>query len=86
MEDRAKSNTHRIEKLEASTEAINKLATSMEVMAERQEQVAESVDELDIKVTALDQKPIKRWDALADKIIWALLAAVIAFFLGRIGL
>lgn len=86
VEDRAKSNTQRIEKLEASTEAINKLATSMEVMAERQEQVAESVDELDIKVTALEQKPIKRWDALADKIIWALLAAVIAFFLGRIGL
>ena len=41
VEYRAKSNTHRIEKLEASTEAINKLATSMEVMAERQEQVAE---------------------------------------------
>ena len=32
VEQRSKSNTHRLEKLEASTEAINRLATSMEVM------------------------------------------------------
>ncbi len=31
-------------------------------------------------------KPAKRWDAITDKIIWAVLAAVIAFLLGRIGL
>ena len=30
--------------------------------------------------------PRKRWDALVDKSIWAVLAAVIAFLLARIGL
>lgn len=30
--------------------------------------------------------PKKRWDSIKDKAIWAVLAAVIAFLLGRIGL
>ena len=36
VEERSKSNTHRIDKLEESTEAINRIATSVEVIAERQ--------------------------------------------------
>ncbi len=28
----------------------------------------------------------KRWEGIADKTVWAVLAAVIAFLLGRIGL
>ena len=86
VEQRSKSNTHRLEKLEESTEAINRLATSMEVMVNKQEQVAETVEKLDGKVTALEQKPVKRVDGLVDKIIWAICAAVITFLLARIGL
>ena len=86
VEQRSKSNTHRIEKLEESTEAITRLATSMEVMVGKQEQVAETVEKLDGKVTALEQKPAKRVDSLVDKIIWAICAAVITFLLARIGL
>ena len=86
VEARAKSNTHRLDKLEASTEAISRLATSMEVMAEKQEQVADTVDKLDCKVTALEQKPARRADALLDKIIWAVCAGVISFVLARVGL
>ena len=86
VEQRSKSNTHRLEKLEESTEAISRLATSMEVMASKQEQVADTVEKLDGKVTALEEKPIKRMDGLVDKIIWAVCAAVIAFALAQIGL
>lgn len=86
VEQRSKSNTHRLEKLEESTEAINRLATSMEVMVSKQEQVAETVEKLDGKVTALEEKPIKRVDGLVDKVIWAICAAVISFVLARMGL
>lgn len=86
VEQRSKSNTHRLEKLEESTEAISRLATSMEVMASKQEQVAETVEKLDGKVTALEEKPVKRVDGLVDKMIWAICAAVITFILARIGL
>ena len=86
VEQRSKSNTHRLEKLEESTEAINRLATSMEVMVSKQEQVAETVEKLDSKVTALEEKPRKRVDGLVDKIIWAICGAVITFLLARLGL
>jgi t-SNARE complex subunit (syntaxin) len=86
VEERSKSNSHRLDKLEESTEAINRLATSMEVMAERQEQVVETVGKLDCKVTALEEKPAKRWDGLIDKIVWAIAAALIGFVLAQVGL
>lgn len=86
VEDRSKSNTKRLDKLEESTEAINRLATSMEVMAEKQDRVADTVDKLDGKVTALEKKPAKRYDDLVDKVSWAVIAAIIAFILGRFGL
>lgn len=85
-EARSKSNTKRLDKLEESTESLNRLATSMEVMVEKQAHVAETVDKLDGKVTALETKPAKRADALIDKIVWAVLAAVVSFILGRMGL
>lgn len=86
VEDRSKSNTKRIDKLEESTEAINRLATSMEVMVVKQEEVADTVGKLDKKVTVLESKPAKRWENLVEKIMWAIAAAIIAFLLGRIGL
>lgn len=86
VEERSKSNTHRIDKLEESTEAINRLAVSIQIMAEKQDYVANTVDKLDSKVTALEQKPLKRWDSLAEKSIWAVLAAIITFLLGHFGL
>ena len=86
VEARAASNSHRLDKLEESTEAINRLATSMEVMAERQEQVVETVGKLDSKVTALEDKPKKRWDELVDNIVWLIAAALIGFVLAQMGL
>lgn len=86
VEQRSKSNMHRIEKLEGSTEAINRLATSMEVMVSKQEQVAETVEKLDGKVSAIESKPIRRFDGLVDKIVWSVCAAVIAYLLSKIGL
>lgn len=86
VEQRAKSNTHRLDKLEESTQILNRLATSMEVMAQRQEQVADTVDKLDSKVTALENKPAKRWEGLVDKALWAVGAAVMGFVLAKLGL
>lgn len=86
VEALAQHNKEDIEQLKSSTEAINRLATSMEVMATKQEQVATTVENLDHKVTALEEKPAKRWDSLVDKIIWAVAGAVVAFILTRIGL
>lgn len=86
VEARSKSNTRRLDKLEESTEAISRLATSMEVMAVKQEEVADTVVKLDEKVTDLESKPAKRWDKFVEKIITALAAAVVGYILAKLGL
>ena len=45
-----------------------------------------SLNKLVARQESDDQKPRKRWDAIVDKAIWAVLAAVIAFVLAKIGL
>lgn len=93
VEERAKSNTHRLDKLENSYELLTRLATSMEVLAERQQHCNESVDTLgttvktlDGKVTALEQKPAKRWDGMIDKAIAAAIGIVIGYLLKKLGI
>lgn len=45
-----------------------------------------NIDKLVTWQEGQQQAPKKRWDAMVDKCIWAVLAAVIAFILGRFGL
>ena len=93
LDHRAKSNTRRIEKLETQTDAIHSLATSVEILVhEQQNQTAAMADlksdvaKLDSKVDVLEKKPAKKWENLKEKIVWAVVAAVITFLLSRIGL
>lgn len=83
--DRSLRNEGRIKKLEGESETLQKLATSVAVMAEQMKNMNTSVETLAGKVDKLEEKPAKRWDTIVDKAIWAVLAAVIAFVLGRIG-
>lgn len=93
VEQRSKSNMHRLEKLEKDHEALHSMAASLEVMANEQKHqtqtiadVKTDVGRLESKVDVLESKPAKRWDGIVDKAIWAVVAAVIAFILGRVGL
>ena len=45
-----------------------------------------SLEKLLSRQNEADQKPRKRLDDIVDKCVWAVLAAVIAFILARIGL
>ena len=84
--DRSVRNEGRIKKLEGEHEVLHQLTTSVAVMAQQMETMNGSVEALSGKVDTLESKPGKRWDAIVDKAVWAVLAAVIAFLLGRIGL
>lgn len=46
----------------------------------------ENIKKVLAKQEACELKPGKRWDAIVDKAIWAVLAAVIAFVLAKVGL
>lgn len=84
--DRSLRNEGRIKKLETEQGALQSLATSVAVMAEQMKTMNSKVDKLTTKVDVLEDKPAKRWDSLVEKVIWAVVAAVVAFILGRVGL
>ncbi len=85
-EERSKSNTHRIDKLEETTDALNHLAQNMGIMAEKQKQMVDCVEKLDGKVTALEQKPVKWWDSIVEKAIAVLVTALVTYVLVKVGL
>ena len=85
VEDRSKSNTLRLNRLEENTAVLNRLATAVEVMATKQDTMGESVERLETKVDTLESKPGKRWDGLGDKLILRVAAALIGFLLAQLG-
>ena len=79
IDQRSKSNQHRLEAVEKNQEALNSIATSVAVMAEQQKNISKKVDDIDNKVGAIESKPAKRWDSMVDKLIAALVGAFLAW-------
>lgn len=77
LKAREKSNTKRLDKLEADHEVLNRMATSIEVMATKQETIAEKVDAVSEKVDVLEHVPGKRWNSLVKCLITALVTALV---------
>ena len=50
------------------------------------EELSRKHDSLTRKLEELEAKPGRRWESLAEKAVWAVCAAVIAFLLGGMGL
>ena len=86
VEERSKSNTHRIDKVEKQQDDFIDLVSSVKVLAEREQNVENDVKEIKSDVKSLTSKPGKRWDSLVDKIIVTVAAAVIGFLFAKLGL
>lgn len=83
--DKAARNEGRIKKLEGEHEILQKLATSVAVMAEKLNTMNSNVQNLTNKVDKLEEKPGKRWDGLVDKIIMTVAAAIVGFLVAHFG-
>jgi hypothetical protein len=79
---RSKSNSHRIDELAQSNEALHKMAAALEVLATNQRNMAEQIDKIDSKVTVLESSPIKRIYTLIGYAIAALCSAAAGAFFG----
>ena len=86
VEIRSKSNASRLDDVEKRQDDLEKLTSSVSTLAANQKHMEGDVKEIKADVKSLASKPGKRWDAIVDKAVWAVLAAVIAFLLGRVGL
>lgn len=86
IEERSKSNTHRLDELEKRQDNLEELTSTVKVLAVREENVEADVKEIKTDVKNLTNKPGQRWDSLVDKIILTVAAAIVGFILAKIGL
>ena len=86
VEQRSKSNSHRLETLEKQTKVLNTLATSVAVMAEKVKATGEKIDGLCTDVQEIKQRPAKRWESVVVQVISILVAAALGYVLARLGL
>lgn len=75
-EDRSKSNSHRIDKLEKNFEALNRLASSVEVLANEQKNMYKKIDSIDAKVTDLEKIPSKHWNNAIGYILASVISSI----------
>lgn len=86
IEARCKSNTHRIDDLEADNKALHQLATSVEVLATKQETIEANISEIKDDVKALKAVPGSKWEALVKAVVTAIVGALVGFALAHAGI
>lgn len=86
IEQRAKSNSHRIDELETDNKALHQLATSVEVLATKQETIEANVTEIKEDVKSLKALPAGRWEGFVKSLVSALVGGLVAYGLFRLGL
>lgn len=85
VENRSKSNAHRLDDVERRQDSLDELVGTVKVLANREETVETDVKEIKGDVKTLTNKPAKRWDSLVDKIILTIAAAIVGFILAKFG-
>ena len=86
IEARCKSNTHRIDDLEADNKALHQLATSVEVLATKQEAIEANVSEIKDDVKSLKAIPGGKWEELVKAVLTAIVGALVGFALAHAGI
>ena len=86
IESRSKSNTHRIDDLEADNKALHQLATSVEALATQQEAIEANVSEIKDDVKSLKAIPGGKWEALVKAVLTAIVGALVGFALAHAGI
>ena len=85
VDSRSKSNVKRLDKLDARMDKVEDVTASIAILAENQKHMDADVKEIKADVKTLAEKPAKRADKVAEKVLELLIAAVVGFFLAKIG-
>ncbi len=84
--DLAKSNKKRIDNLEEEQKELRKLTTAVTEMVTEQKNMRGDISEMKGDIKEIKEKPAKKWDTTAEKVLTLIIAAVVAWMLGQIGL
>ena len=86
VEERSKSNSHRIDGLQKRVDDLADVVGVLQAMKKDLEYLTTTVKETKDDVKSLKEKPAKRWDSLVEKVLWGIVGAVLTFLLAKGGL
>lgn len=93
VEQRSKSNTHRIDRLEKQNEALQKIAVSVEKLAYAQERQSDDISEMKQSISKvrddvdeMKEQPGKRWNKISEYVILTIIGIVIGYLFTQIGM
>ena len=96
VEERSKSNVHRLDEMERRQDRFDELVSAVNVLAVREQQVETDVKEIKTEVktistklvetqNASDKKDAEKWDKAVNTIITVFLSAIAGFILAKLG-
>lgn len=86
LDARCKSNQHRIDELEADNKALHQLATSVEVLATKQETIESNVNKIKADVKTLKALPGSRWEGLIKAVVTVIVSGLVGWAIAQIGI
>lgn len=86
VEERSKSNSHRLDEMAARIEKNESRVENIAVMAAELTRIKEDLGEVKTDVKELKEKSGKRWEMVVEKVVIAIVTGVIGFLLCKIGL
>lgn len=86
VDQRSRSNTHRLEQVEKKLEDNEQLLTNVALIAQKQNTLESDVQEIKSDVKMLTAKPGKRWESVVEKVILTIVAAGLTYLIAYLGL
>ena len=90
LEEREKSNTHRIDGLEEKVENIHELASSVKLLASETKAMREDVNDMNARLKMVEEKPGKEYEEtkkkIIDKVLMFILGIIFTYIAIKLGL
>lgn len=84
VEARSKSNTKRLDRLEETTAAIQELVTSVKLLAQNMEYMAQEQKDQGERLKALEDKPAERWNTMTRTILTSAVSTLAGGLVGAL--
>ena len=86
VDSRSKSNTHRLDEQQKQINDQEKLIATVSSIATKQETMESDIKEIKQDIKESKERPVRRGEAIFDKLVYALLAALLTYILSKMGI
>ena len=84
VEQRGKSNSHRIDDLEKRADTLQELTTSVKLLASNMERMASEQVRQGERLTALEKQPAERWNSMTRTIFTTVVSTLVGGLVGAL--